>query len=121
MTSSRYVRRFCDNCRKASFEGNKNRKARNELKILRPDGYVLVRLKNRRPDVGGWYIQEHRLVMENKLNRKLIAGEIVHHKDGNRSNNHQDNLELFVRNGHPFGIRASDLICPHCGKAYSNQ
>lgn len=37
----------------------------------------------------------HRLVMENKLGRKLKPSEEVHHLDGNRTNNREDNLHLF--------------------------
>ena len=42
---------------------------------------------------------EHRLVMEEKLGRLLLPSEVVHHKDGNKTNNHPDNLELFSSNG----------------------
>lgn len=41
------------------------------------------------------YVYEHRLVMENKLKRYLLPGERVHHIDGNRLNNHPNNLRLF--------------------------
>lgn len=42
----------------------------------------------------------HRVVMEEKLGRKLKSGEIVHHIDGNRRNNHPDNLQLVTRSEH---------------------
>jgi hypothetical protein len=37
----------------------------------------------------------HRVVMEEKLGRKLVQGEIVHHIDGDKRNNHPKNLMLF--------------------------
>lgn len=37
----------------------------------------------------------HRLVMEKKIGRPLKEGEVVHHIDGNKRNNHPDNLMLF--------------------------
>jgi len=38
---------------------------------------------------------EHRIVAEQKLGRKLLPGEIVHHIDENKKNNHPDNIQIF--------------------------
>lgn len=38
---------------------------------------------------------EHRVVAENKIGRKLLPGEIVHHIDENKKNNHPDNIQIF--------------------------
>ena len=40
-------------------------------------------------------ISEHRLVAAQKLGRALQPREVVHHCDGDRSNNHPDNLEVL--------------------------
>jgi len=37
----------------------------------------------------------HRKVAETKLGRKLIPGEVVHHKDRNKQNNAPNNLHVF--------------------------
>lgn len=70
-------------------------------------GYVKIR----QDDVIGRdkWVLEHRYVMEKKLGRKLVKGENVHHKDGNKENNHPDNLELWVTL-QPRGQRVEDLV-----------
>lgn len=57
------------------------------------------------------HVLEHRLVMARKLGRPLLISETVHHLDGDRANNHPDNLQL--RQGkHGKG---TVMCCRDCG------
>lgn len=62
-------------------------------------GYIFVRVDDH-PNARNGYIQEHRLVMEKTLGRYLNSDEVVHHKDGDKKNNHPDNLEVKKRGDH---------------------
>lgn len=46
------------------------------------------------------YVYEHIVVMEELLGRRLKEGEVVHHLDCCRSNNHTSNLILLSRGDH---------------------
>lgn len=58
--------------------------------------------------VSGWVL-EHRHVVGESLGRGFYPGENVHHKNGNRSDNRIENLELWVT-FQPSGQRPEDLV-----------
>ena len=74
------------------------------------------------------YVLYHRLIMENYIGRYLTRDEVVHHKDGNKSNNDISNLELMTNAEHSR-LHAKEqaktcvhlsleLLCPICGKIF---
>lgn len=59
--------------------------------------------------------QEHRIVMEDVLGRKVAARERIHHKNGVRNDNRPENLELWtLDHKDPPGVRAKDIAGPSC-------
>jgi hypothetical protein len=72
----------------------------------RPDcnGYLVEKVAGQRR----WELQ-HRLRMEEKLGRKLLPDESVHHINGQRDDNRLENLELWSRY-QPSGQRVADKV-----------
>ena len=53
--------------------------------------------------------KEHILVMEKYLGRKLNKGEVVHHIDGNKTNNDINNLKLMTAKEHSKMHREKEI------------
>jgi hypothetical protein len=54
-------------------------------------------------------MKEHRYVMEQMIGRPLKSSEHVHHRNGDRSDNRPQNLELWIVQ-HPSGQRLDDRL-----------
>lgn len=77
------------------------------------------------------YVYEHRYVMEANIGHKLQDNEVVHHIDGNKLNNHPDNLIWMDIGQHTKlhnrlkqlenGTEVSDKKCLNCGKPISRR
>jgi len=63
-------------------------------------GYTLVyKPEHPRADSTG-YVLEHRIIVETKLGRYLSSDEIVHHKNGIKTDNNVDNLIVISKSEH---------------------
>lgn len=58
----------------------------------------------------GWEY-EHRVVAEQSRGIPLIKGDEVHHRNGDRTDNRPENLEVWHKS-HPKSQRLKDV--PHC-------
>lgn len=77
-------------------------------KIRTSNGYIYVWADENSP-YGKSKIYEHHYVMSLALKRKLLSHETVHHKNGIRSDNRLENLELWS-SSHPSGQRVVDKV-----------
>lgn len=70
-------------------------------RVITSNGYVLIRvgIKHHLADVRG-YAYEHRIVAEEKYNRRLENAEQVHHINGDKQDNRPENLEIAENRFH---------------------
>ena len=68
-----------------NWKGGKNKHSK---------GYIEVRVAVNRRKL------EHRKIMEDYLGRELKSSEIIHHKDGNKTNNSIENLIITNSSDH---------------------
>lgn len=86
-------------CPKTSGDNNPNWKGGRYTNVY---GYVWVKTPDGTINSYRGYMLEHRYVMQEHLRRPLKSSELVHHIDGNKLNNHIDNLMIYNRSTHAY-------------------
>lgn len=90
------------------------------------NGYIYTYKPQHRFATKDGYVMEHRLVLEQKLNRVLEPNEIAHHVNGRKDDNRPENIELTIRGQHTKNhfldsFKTRELLniinsCEHCKK-----
>lgn len=116
--STMYKRVYCSmKCRDADpnsgtrQKGEKNHNWKGGRSIL--GGYITIKSPDHPFKNSSGCVMEHRLVMEKMLGRYLTSNEQVHHRNGIKTDNRIENLEVVIKKMH-FG----NVTCPHCSNSF---
>uniref|UniRef100_A0A6H2A0B5 Putative homing endonuclease n=1 Tax=viral metagenome TaxID=1070528 RepID=A0A6H2A0B5_9ZZZZ len=99
------------------INGHNGRGIRTGGKLITKRGYVRVPLLGHpRTDAQG-YVKEHILIAEKALGKLLPEKAVIHHIDGNPSNNIPSNLVICQDNGYHLLLHRRQRAYKACGNA----
>lgn len=110
---SKHCSRSCASKAQSTRQFGEDNPSYKDGRKLTDQGYVQLLLGKGHPEAGrGGYVLEHRHVMSKHLGRPLNRYEVVHHINGNRTDNRIENLELCGKDDarHPPGQRMRDIL-----------
>lgn len=107
-------KRFCSRACGSKATGLARRKPGG---MVDPKGYILVRAPEHPMASRAGYVMEHRLVMAEHLGRNLTPREVVHHINGQKSDNRIENLVVMEKSAHDRIPKPPQkpITCPCCG------
>ena len=69
-------------------------------RLVSKEGYIHIFCKNHPYANVSRRVKEERLIMEEHLDRYLRSEEIIHHKNGDKQDNHLENLQIVSSSEH---------------------
>lgn len=97
----------------------------NIIKIISKGDYNYALVPDHPNSTKNGYVLEHRVIVENVLNRLLDRDEIIHHKNKNKKDNRIENLEVMNLRDHARlhglqqGVSMVEFCCPYCKTIFS--
>ncbi len=98
VTHTRHLKSNAPKCRSCSSKYLNSIRQGNKYK--NKQGYINVLLRGHPMANSCGYVLEHRLVMYQKLGRKLDRNEHIHHVNGKRDDNRPENLQVLSPSEH---------------------